>query len=47
MTDHVVAALCGLLGGSVPAAVHLALNACRKNHMNGGTLDLTYRGRLK
>ncbi len=47
MTDHVVAALCGLLGGTVPGAAYLALKVHRKNHMNGSTLDLTCRGRLK
>ena len=44
MTDHVVSALLGLLGGSVPGGLHLAWKIRRNTRVTSGNIDLTYGG---
>ena len=47
MTDHIVAALFGLLGGSVPVGVHLAFKVRRNTSVTSGSIDLTNRKKFK
>lgn len=47
MTGHLVEALFGFLGGSIPGSLHFAWKVTHNNHVTSGTLDLTYRGPRK
>lgn len=46
MSDHVLSALLGLLGGLLPGSVHFAWKTRRGKNTRSGTIDLTYRKKL-
>jgi hypothetical protein len=46
MSNHVLSALFGLLGGLLPGSIRFAWKTRHGKHTRSGTIDLTYRKKL-